>query len=285
MPGAINSPVCWANGCGQDYTITATMGDQLQCAAVWQRPWQTPIGVMAQGASAKSSIQIQVSGEFRVPVADVYPSVAALPNPEALIGRRVYYDSYSGKYIVRDAYRATSYDPQALYPGSATIGCISDVTSTDVGITIDPQPPTATYVVGLASLPSTQWTLGRPVIVSADTNTVIVPTQDLTKFTGVIAGWLKPFIAPPLVPTPMIVVTSGPAWYPPNPDALYSISDRSELLSSPSTAIPIDIGGRACSLGIDNDNAIIGTIALNEWYDPDTQTMPSYVLLDVRGAA
>lgn len=286
MPGKINSPVCLANGNGQDYTYSPSDSNQLKCVAVWQRPWQTPTGVMLQEVTGKGSAQVQMSGEFQVSFNDLYPSPFAVYRPANVLNQRVYYDSYAGKYIVQDAFKGSALDPQALYPGSATIGYISDVdvSARTVDITIDPRPATASYVVGLAST-STTWTLGKPVIIDPETNVMTAPTDDLTKFTGVVAGWLKPSTVPPIVDTPMVVVTRGPAWYHPNPDALYSKHDRSDLLSSPSTAIPIDITGAACSIGTDSDTAIIGTITLNEWYDPDSQTFPDYVLLDVQGGA
>lgn len=284
MPGYFNSPVCWANGSGQDpsYPDIAVPSRQLQCVAPWMYPWQTPIGVMQTEATGKTEIQIQVSGEFRVPRAGVFPTFVDAELSD-MLNRRVYYDADSGKYIVQDVFKVAGFDPRALFPGSATIGYISDVDLADeeIGITIDPRPPTATYAVALAST-SSSWSLGMTVAIDPDTNIISFAPSAEAGTLGVVAGWLKDSLVPPPGNIPMIIVTRGIAWVHHNSQNLYNLHDRDDLLACPSTSIPIDLIGEACSLGV-GDYPIIGTISLNEWYDPDEQSFPGYVLMDVKG--
>lgn len=287
MPGKINSPVCWANGSGQDYTLPEPpdeSSDLLQGVAVWRYPWQTPIGVMLQEKTSAGEIQIQTGGEFRIPLLDVYPNALTdLYDPSCLMGRRVYYDSHVGKYIVQEAFSSSTEitSPRPIYPGSATIGYINDVDatpgSTAVSIMIDPRPPTATYALALAS-PSSSWPAGKAVVIDPETNTISACDASSTQCNGVIAGWLKPFVVPPIANTPMVIVTSGLAWTTLSNTAFYSISTRTQLQGVNSTIVPINITGAACSLG-DTGTIIVGNVTLDAWYD---DTFPSYGLLDVK---
>lgn len=287
MPGAINSPVCWANGSGQDIsypTPSMTVTQQLACVSPCMYPWQTPIGVMAEAKTIKGAVQIQTVGEFRVPLTDIYPQNATdILAPTNLLGRRVYYDPFAGKYIVQEVFsETTSYgSPRPIYPGSATIGYVCDVSETDedAGIMIDPRAPTATYAVGFA-LTSTTWSMGMPVTLDPVTNTIAACTSESTHFDGVVAGWLKPSLVPMPGADAMVIVTHGPTWYPINGTAFYSVSGREELRTYVHAWVPIDINGAASTLGNTEDCIIMGGITLDGWYYDEL--MPAFALLDVK---
>lgn len=290
QPFKVNSPVCWANGSGQDtyrHGTEIVETQRLSCAALCEFPWQTPIGVMMADKYDAGELQIQIAGEFRVPLEDIYPSATAdIENLASLIGRRVYYSQQDGKYIVQEAFIHTGEYPFAFFPGAATIGYISviDEAAEEIGIIIDPRPPTTTYELYRASTSAT-WAMGTPVVADPETRLLTACTATSTQCTGVIAGWMIYRPGAELEVDDMVVATRGPAWYPLDQTDLYSINTRASLISASarSSGVPIDITGAVCTLGNTTGRIIIGTITLAEWYpvSPVTPFLPKYALLNV----
>lgn len=291
LPGEINSPVCWANGSGQDYTHQGTdvpSPQRLACVAPWMYPWQTPVGVMQEAATTAGEIQIQMAGEFRVPLTDVYPrSSADIAQLASLYNRRVYYDWYTGAYIVREVpiEAPDESTPAAIYPGSATIGYISDadLAAEEVGITIDPRPATATYEICLASTVDDDWLQGTPITLDPATRIITPCDESSTKCDGLAVWWLKPLGAEPSEYEQMVIVISGPTWFMLGED-FYGSRARQDFLRASPALIPIDITGKACSIENPDEEIIIGNITLEKWYPTDHpyQAMPSFALLDVK---
>lgn len=290
LPGEINSPVCWANGSGQDYTHQGTdvpSPQRLSCVAPWMYPWQTPVGVMQEAATTAGEIQIQMAGEFRVPLTDVYPrSSADIAQLTSLYNRRVYYDWYTGAYIVREVpiEAPDESTPAAIYPGSATIGYISDVdlAAEEVGITIDPRPATATYEICLASTVDDDWLQGTPITLDPATRIITPCDESSTKCDGLAVWWLKPLGAEPSEYEQMVVVTSGLTWYLIDGETFYGSHTTTDFATRTPSCVPIDITGKACSLENESEAIIIGNITLNKWYPIGEHTLPTFGLLDVK---
>lgn len=262
-PGALNSPVCWPQGgatsapreTGETSTSTKNV---VPC----RYPWDVPFGIIV--GTGTGTVSVRSTGELELQYGYDTSTAQLYGKPE--IGTRIYYDGTVGQYVCANAVGAYG-NSAARFPGAATIGYVTCVDGTLVRIKIDPQPPTAQYVMVVDTATSDTLIRGDVVVISTATNTVAKWTTGTEYCSGVYTGYA--YLRTSGGGYNRIICTSGPTWIYPTYAQLYAIKSATNLVNySPHNArIGADMAIRIVSAtGTTQTIPTLGFLHWDKWY-------------------